>query len=272
MIKKYAFGTPFETEAVIADIPVNTGNVDYFVTSTEDGLKFRLQLQKKDAVYGLGESVRGINKRGYIYNSFCADEPNHTEATRSLYGAHNFIVIEQADRTFGAFFDCPTTVTFDVAFTKADELIISSECTNMYVYIIEGSTVYEIIRQFRGAIGMSYIPPMWAFGYTQCRWSYLSKDEIRQVVRKHRELHIPLDAVYLDIDYMERYKDFTIDQENFGDLEAFAKEMKEQNIRLVPIIDAGVKIEEGYDVYEEGVEKGYFCTDEEGKPFEACVW
>ena len=272
MIKKFIFGKPFETEAVIAEIPTEQGAVPYFTCDTAKGIKFTLNLKKSDAVDGLGESVRGINKRGYTYSTFCADDPNHTEATRSLYGAHNFIVVEQKDRVFGAFFDCPSTVTFDVAFTKADELLITSDNTNMYVYIIDGSTVYDIIRQFRKAIGMSYVPPMWAFGYTQCRWSYLSKDEIREVVRRHRELHIPLDAVYLDIDYMERYKDFTIDEKNFSDLEGFAKEMKAEGIRLVPIIDAGVKIEEGYDVYEEGVEKGFFCTDKNGKPFEACVW
>lgn len=92
------------------------------------------------------------------------------------------------------------------------------------------------------------------------------------MVKKHRELGIPLDSVYLDIDYMERYKDFTLNDETFPDFAEFNKEMKEQNIHLVPIIDAGVKQEEGYPVYEEGLEKGYFCKKEDGTPFVAAVW
>ena len=88
----------------------------------------------------------------------------------------------------------------------------------------------------------------------------------------HRKNHLPLDSIYLDIDYMERYKDFTIDRERFPDFEGLVEDMKAQNIRLVPIIDAGVKVEKGYPVYEEGVEKGYFCKDKDGKEFIAGVW
>ncbi len=272
MMKKFVFGTPFNTEAVILDLPGEKGNLPYFETDTTEGLKFTLRLSEKDAVYGLGESVRGINKRGYLYKGFCSDDPNQTETTNSLYGAHNFMVIEQGEKVFGVFFDCPSLINFDIAFTYYDKLIVSSENTNMNVYIIDGDSHYEIIREFRKAIGMSYIPPMWAFGYTQSRWSYAEKDSVRRVAKGHRDLSIPLDAIYLDIDYMERYKDFTVDKDAFGDLKEFADEMKEQNIRLVPIIDAGVKIEDGYDVYEEGVKNNYFCTDKDGKPFEACVW
>lgn len=272
MMKKFVFGTPFDTEAVITAVKTEVGEVPYFDTKCDEKLTFTLKLAKSDAVYGLGESVRGINKRGFLYRGFCADDPNHTEATNSLYGAHNFMVISSEKHTFGVFFDCPSVVTFDVAFTTCDTLIVSSENKNMNVYIIDGETIYDIIKEFRNAIGMSYIPPMWAFGYTQSRWSYAERDSVRKVAKGYRDSNIPLDAIYLDIDYMERYKDFTVDKKAFGDLKEFADEMKEQNIRLVPIIDAGVKIEDGYDVYEEGVENNYFCSDVNGKPFEACVW
>ncbi len=272
MIKKYLFGKPFDTEAVVIHVETATDALPYFEDLSDKGLKFAVKLQKDDAVYGLGEAMRGINKRGYIYRSFCADEPNHTEATRSLYGAHNFIIVKTSDKVFGAFFDTPAVVTFDVCYTNYDELIVSSDCKDMTVYIIDGETIYDIVREFRNAIGRSYIPPMWAFGYTQSRWSYIDKDDVRRVAKGHRDLDIPLDAIYMDIDYMERYKDFTLNEETFGNLPEFVEEMKADGIRLVPIIDAGVKIEEGYDVYEEGIENNYFCTDKDGKPFEACVW
>ena len=88
---------------------------------------------------------------------------------------------------------------------------------------------------------------MWAFGYTQSRWSYIDKDDVRRVAKGYRDFDIPLDAIYMDIDYMERYKDFTVNDKTFGKLPEFIEEMKEDGIRLVPIIDAGVKIEDGYD-------------------------
>ena len=91
-----------------------------------------------------------------------------------------------------------------------------------------------------------------AFGYWQSRWGYRSEDDVREVVKAYRDLQIPLDSVYLDIDYMERYKDFTLNQETFPDFPDFVEEMKKENIHLVPIIDAGVKEEKGYPVYDEG--------------------
>ena len=138
--------------------------------------------------------------------------------------------------------------------------------------MIEEDTVTDIIRSFRRLIGRSYIAPLWAFGNGQSRWGYINAEDVREVVRKHRENGIPLDMVYLDIDYMERFKDFTVNKERFPDFADFVKEMKDQHIRLVPIIDAAVKEEKGYSVYDEGIEKGYFCTNEAGKPFVGAVW
>lgn len=91
------------------------------------------------------------------------------------------------------------------------------------MYIITGEDIKDIVRQFRHLVGRSYIAPKWAFGYGQSRWSYMSADEVREVVKKHRELNIPLDSVYLDIDYMERYKDFTLNNETFPDLRHLTK-------------------------------------------------
>ncbi len=271
MIKKYVFGNPFDTEAIVKEFPTETSFLPYFNVNDKKGLEFTLPLLREDAVYGLGEANRGINKRGYIYDSYCSDDPNHTEATRSLYGAHSFLIIESKENTFGVFFDCPSKITFDIGFTERDVLRITTENPDIKVYIIENDSLYAIVKEFRKAIGQSYIPPLWAFGYTQSRWSYLTKDEVREVVKRHRDAGIPLDGVYLDIDYMERYKDFTVG-ENFENLPEFVKEMKEEGVRLVPIIDAGVKIEKDYDIYEEGVEKGYFCKDENGEPYAVAVW
>ena len=63
-----------------------------------------------------------------------------------------------------------------------------------------------------------------------------------------------------------------MNEKNFPDFKGFVDEMKAENIHLIPIIDAGVKIEDGYDIYEEGKEKGYFCKREDGSDFVAAVW
>lgn len=272
MVKKYVYGSPMETEAVVQRMDQEQGVIPYFkAEEKEDGIIFSYEMNNEDIVYGLGEANRGINKRGWKYESKCTDDPVHSEDKTSLYGAHNFLLI-QGKETFGVFFDYPGMVTFDIGYKNSDILTVTPADGSIVVYVIENESLHEIVKEFRQLIGQSYIPPLWAFGYQQSRWSYKTADEIREVVKKHRENNIPLDAVYMDIDYMERYKDFTINEEAFPNFPAFVEEMKKENIHLVPIIDAGVKIEEGYDVYEEGVKKNYFCKREDGTDFVAGVW
>lgn len=269
MIRRYRFGNPLNTEAVVEEFPVEKGEIPRLEVREGEGISFAMT--KNTPVYGLGEQVRGINKRGWIYISNCTDDPNHREDTRSLYAAHNFLVFAEKE-PFGIFLDNPGKVTFDIGYTQQDTAVITAESWDMDVYFIDGEDLKDVVRQFRRMIGRSYIPPKWAFGFGQSRWGYKSEDDVREVERRYRELGIPLDSIYLDIDYMERFKDFTLNNETFPNFPEFVKEMREKHIHLVPIIDAGVKIEEGYPVYEEGVENGYFCKDEDGKEFVAAVW
>ncbi len=271
MIQKYVYGTPFQTDAVVTEIAAADGAPSYGSVSTKNGFHFSFTMNDGDAVYGLGEANRGINKRGYQYVSNCTDDPNHTENKVSLYGAHNFIIVS-GEEHFGMFFDYPGTITFDIGYTRQDTLSVSCEDADLDLYVITGASDYEIAKEFRSLIGRSYIPPKFAFGYGQSRWGYATAEDFQKVAREHRENHVPLDMIYMDIDYMERYKDFTVNQENFPDFKAFVDDMKAQDLHLVPIIDAGVKIEDGYDIYEEGVKNNYFCKRADGSDFVAAVW
>ncbi len=310
MIKKIVFGQPIDTGTVVksqktespapvpgretgrqmpADEPaemqeqVYTGKdseIPYFsIRWQKDGAEAVLTcgLAQDDMIYGLGENVRGINKRGWIYESNCTDDADHTENKRSLYGAHNFFILDGmraggSGRRLGVFVDAAQKVIFDCGYTDSEELTVTVSAGGFVLYLLEKESLHDIVREFRRLIGSSYLPPKWAFGYGQSRWSYMSADEVREVVRRHRENGLPLDSVYLDIDYMERYKDFTVDKNRFPDFPEFVEEMKGEHIHLVPIIDAGVKIEEGYPVYEEGLENGYFCKREDGREFVGGVW
>ncbi len=300
MIKEYIFGEPFETYAVEKAVVEGeeitkaiTSEKSYF--SKEEALvalkpyggitwddssyvmTYEVTLGKDDIVYGLGENVRGINKRGWIYESKCSDESNHDEYRSSLYGAHNFIMVTGKE-PYGLFIDYPGRVIWDVAYSDIDVLKIIVCSENFKMYLITSKEAdkkgqyRDIIKQFRRMIGKSYIAPKWAFGFQQSRWSYGNEEDVESVVENYRKNNIPIDAVYLDIDYMERFKDFTIDNERFPKFEKFVARMKERHIHLVPIIDAGVKIEEGYPVYEEGVGENYFCKEEDGSDFVGGVW
>lgn len=272
MIQKYLYGAPFDTESVVAPIPASQGDPPVgTVKTSESGFCFACPLAEGDRVYGLGEANRGINKRGFVYVSDNVDDGLHTENKQRMYAAHNFIVIS-GQQNLGLFFDYPARIRFDIGFTRRDWLEVTCERADLALYVITGDSACDVVKQFRAIIGRSYIPPKFAFGFGQSRYGYKTQADFEEVVAKHRQAHIPLDMVYMDIDYMDHYKDFTVNPENFPDFSGFVSKMKEQGVRLVPIVDAGVKEEAGYSVCDEGKEKGYFCKRADGTDFEGTVW
>lgn len=271
MIKKYTLGNPVNTGAVVEDIEPSLMTEFPFDFRLDNKFSFELPLEKGDIVYGLGEANRGINKRGWIYESWCSDDPFHTETKRALYAAHNFIIVS-GKSSAGIFIDFPSRIRWDIGYTAEKTAEIEVDGCDLDVYIITAGSPREITREFRALIGKSYLPPFWAFGFQQSRWSYADSAAVDRIIGGYDKAQIPLDCVYLDIDYMKDYKDFTIDSGKFPDFENYVADKKAQGIRLIPIIDAGIKAEEGYGVFEEGRENGYFCKNADGSDFEAGVW
>lgn len=273
MIRRYDFGTPIHTGAVVRQLPVESNPVPFFAVETKEGqVSFTIALAEDDIIFGLGESLRGMNKRGHLYRAWNSDDCEHTENKSSIYGSHNLLLFSGKAKCFGVYFDDPGAVTFDLGYTRGDTAVITSENGDLSVYIIEADSLTDICREYRGLIGPSYIPPKWAFGYIQSRWGYECEDDLRAVVQEHRNRRIPLDGVCMDIDYMDDYMDFTWDKKKFPDMAAFNQEMARNHAHMIPIIDAGVKQKDGYDVCEEGLEKGYFVKKENGTPFVGAVW
>lgn len=271
MIKRYEYGGHFSAQAVVE--PVEQGETLPWLQTDRLGesVLFYGELGRFDAVYGLGETTGKIDKRGQRFVSYNVDNSHHRPDTISLYASHNFIAIDGEERKLGFFFDTPGKVVFDLG--KSDPALLTVRCDEgVTVYAIDGAGVYDITRQFLRAIGRTFLPPRWAFGFGQSRWGYKCEHDIRQVVEGYREARLPLDYVCLDIDYMDRFTDFTVDQKRFPDLPGLVREMKQRGIQLVPIVDAGIKIEPGNPVYDEGLAKGYYCVDENGRPFGVAVW
>jgi len=267
-----ATGAVVELPEAVAKASKGIDHLSYFKqTISSDEIALTYRFDEKDMVVGFGETVKGLNKRGSELVSFCADEPEHLPNKKSLYGAHNFFIILGKEIT-GFFIDFPGTIHYDIGFVDKDVLNIKIDGLDVDIYQFTGDSLKSVTHEFLSIIGASYVPPKWGFGYQQCRWSYETADDIRRIGKEMREANIPCDTIYLDIDYMERFKDFTTCDDKFPDFENFVSEMKDQGFRLIPIIDAGVKIEEGYDVYEEGIKENHFCVDEDGNPFVAAVW
>ena len=271
MIERYRFGAPYETGATVLQVPVlDTAGLNRLALSMEP-LEFSLRLAPSDAVYGLGQSMRGVNKRGWHYRCDSVNQNHQTEEKVSHYGAHNFLLIA-AERPFGVFVDAACAVDYDIGYTHLDRLVIRPARPDFDLYIIAGESLNDVAASFRRLIGPSYIPPKWAFGIGQSRWSYENADAVRGVVARFRENNLPLDCIYLDVDYMDRYRDFTPDEARFPDLRALTEELGAQGVRLAAIVEAGIPAEEDNPLYREAAEKGLLCLNEQGGAYETGVW
>ncbi|MFR4607140.1 MAG: TIM-barrel domain-containing protein [Faecalibacterium sp.] len=269
MIQRFSFGHPFPTQSVVLSLPAESGPVPFL---TPDGTGWQLTLSEQAAVYGLGEMPRGINKRGWHYITNNTDESRHSEDKLSFYGAHNFLLVRDGSTCFGLFVDFPGKVYYDIGYTRHDLFSFHTETPDYDLYLLSGGNENAICKEFRTLIGRSYIPPRWAFGLAQSRWGYKTEEDVREVARQYKEHDLPLDMICMDIDYMQDYADFTVNKERFPDLAKLSADLKAQGIRLVPIIDAGVRIDPNDPTCTEGLEKGYFCKKADGTPFVAAVW
>ena len=274
MIHRYDFGTPWTTDAVVKPVPAeDAGGLTLFRVERRDGaVSLTKALSGDEMIFGLGEMMRGINKRGYVYRAWNSDDFNHVEGKSSLYASHNFLIFWAEDGCTGVYVDDPGEVVFDLGFTDGDTAVITSLNGDFALYVIEGEDAPDIVRQFRRLTGESYLPPRWALGYIQSRWGYASEEELKTVLAAFRANGLPIDGLSMDIDYMDGYRDFSWNRAAFPDLKRLSREMAAEGVHLVPIIDAGIRVDPGDPVYDSGKAADVFCRKADGEDFVGAVW
>jgi alpha-glucosidase len=241
--------------------------------STDFEVQKAFSLDEDDKIYGLGDKTGFLNKRNYIFENWNTDDPSaHNESYKSLYKSIPFMIIKKKSFSYGLFFDNTFKSEFDLGVEQNDQFIYSAVKGNLDYYIFATGSIKNVITSYTDLNGHVNLVKMEILGHQQSRWSYETKEEVEEVIKKYEESDIPLEIIHLDIDYMKDYKDFSWDQNKFGDKEDFLTSMKKKGIKIVPIIDAGVKVEEGYSIYDEGVENNYFISNDDGSEYHGVVW
>jgi alpha-glucosidase len=231
------------------------------------------ELQPDEKFIGLGEKVGNLNRRASSFVNWNTDASDHTPKTDPLYETFPFFIGIHSELTYGYFLDNTHKSYFDFGASCDDQFIwMGADDGDLNYYFFGAQTVAGIIEDYTWLTGRMEMPPLWSLGYQQCRWSYMSAQEVLDVAAKFREHNIPADVMYCDIDYMEGFKIFTWNNETFPDPKAFIDKLKEMNFKLITIVDPGIKVEEGYQQYDEGVQKGYFATYPNGENYIGEVW
>jgi alpha-glucosidase len=241
----------------------------------ERGLAFVAPLRPQDHIYGLGERTGAQDKRGQAFPVWNVDPPmHHDEQTPTMYISIPFYLqLDAASRrTSGVLIDHAGRVEVDLGYSQPAQLSLAVEGDTLAVYFFAGPTPADVLRQYSELSGRTPLPPRWALGHHQSRWSYESAAEVRRIARTLRERQHPCDALWLDIDYMEGFRNFTWNATTFAEPRALIEELRAQGLRLVTIIDPGTRLEEGYAVYDQGHARDYFCRYPDGRYFLGEVW
>lgn len=249
----------------------------HVVQSEEMTCKFRVAktLFGDETIYGLGEKTGFLNKKGYDYMMWNSDNPDpHVEnqTFKALYKSIPFFIVLRDECVYGIFLDNTHRVYLDMGFESEKYYSFGATGGELDYYFIAGDTISDIIERYTMLTGRAPLPQMWTLGYQQSRWSYTSADEVLELAHNFRKYHVPCDVIHLDIDYMDHFKVFTMDKERFPNMKKLSEELGKLGIKLVTIIDPGTKIEDGYDVYDEGIKEGYFAKDTDGNVYQNVVW
>lgn len=231
------------------------------------------QLQKDEKFIGLGEKTGGINRRGNYYYHWNSDVPGYSLNQDPLYSTIPFFIGIHDSLTYGIFFDNPNKSYFNFG-GGADEDIFhfGADDGEMNYYFFGGSSVAQILKDYTGLTGRTPMPPMWSLGFQQSRWGYDSQQQLLDIAKTFRDKKLPADVIVSDIPYMDNYKVFTWNPKGFPDPKAMMQQMKAMGFDMVTIIDPGIKIENGYKAYEEGVKQGLFAKYPNGKLYVGHVW
>jgi len=230
-------------------------------------------LVEGEVIYGGGERTGPLNKRGRSMTFWTTDPlPNHGDQTGAMHQSVPLLIGLVDGKACGTYFDVNERAEADIGKAPANTLTYTPESADLVAYVFAGPTLGDVLRQYTSLTGRMPMLPRWAFGNQQSRWSYMSADEVLAIASGFRDRSIPCDALYLDIDYMDGYRVFTWNPERFADPAGLIQTLREQQLRLVTIIDPGVKVDAAYSVYQEGIAKGYFARKADGAPFQGWVW
>ena len=241
--------------------------------------------------YGMGEKFLGLElsgKRTKFWNTDLWGDFERDVCLKGrgdpLYVSIPYLVVNRGNTYIGLLLDnpCPTFMSTESKVNIANQsdaesklipsIALGSEMGQPNLVILVGPTLAELTRKFQKLVGRTPLPPAWSLGYHQCRWGYQSVDDIRFIAAGMNRSGIPCDAVWLDIDYMRGCRIFTYDAKNFPDPKRNLAELQADGRRIVPIIDPGVKVEPGYDVYDSGKKADIFCRNPQGGEYIGLVW
>lgn len=235
-------------------------------------VKMSKSSKEQENYFGLGDKPTNFNLKGKRLSLWNTDQYAYGKDTNELYKAVPFYMGLHNNLSYGIFFDNTFKTHFDFCSERRHVTSFWADGGEMNYYFIYGPQMADVLTTYTDLTGKPELPPMWALGFHQCKWSYYPESKVKEITSRFRELNFPCDAIYLDIDYMDGFRCFTWNKEYFPDPKRMVRELEENGFKTVAIIDPGIKIDLSYDIFKEALEKDYFCRRADGPYMRGKVW
>ena len=227
-------------------------------------------LKRGTSLYGTGEVTGPLVRNGTVRTLWNTDNWTYSRyGGNQLYQSHPWLLAVRIDGScYGILCDSTWRMTIDLN----DGISFSSSGPPFRVIVIDRESPQEVMKALGDLTGTMELPPLWALGYQQCRYSYYPDSRVREIADQFRDRRIPCDVIWHDIHYMDGYRVFTFDRNRFPDPAATNRYLHQRGFRTVWMIDPGVKAEPGYFVYNSGTELDIWTKTAEGRNFIGRVW
>lgn len=229
-------------------------------------------MQKNESFYGLGDKTTDLNLRGKRLINWCTEFYGYHKNIDPLYKAIPFYYGLHNSTAYGIFFDNSFKSFFDFGHENHNIVSFWAEGGEMNYFFIYGPELTEVAEKYTLITGVPEMPPLWALGYHQSKWSYYPDSMVREIAHQFRKRQIPCDVIHFDIDYMNGFRCFTWDKDRFPDPKGLLNDLEKEGFKAVAIIDPGIKIDPEYRVYKEGAANRYFCRRPDGDFVAGKVW
>lgn len=237
----------------------------------EDRFSITKRTEPNEHYYGFGERGGRFEKSGQTMENWTTDPARpHGAFVDPMYMAVPVYLAIRPGHAYGVFVNATRRSHFDLS--TPGELKFDAEGQELDVYVAYGAQPLQVLEALSGLLGKMPLPPKWALGYHQSRWSYGTESDVRSIAETFRAKQIPCDVIHLDIDYMHGYRVFTWNKDRFPRPQKMAQDLKQAGFRLVTILDPGVKVDPDYEVYQDGVRKDVFVRNAEGEFAKGYVW
>ena len=235
-------------------------------------VRIQLSTNPREGIYGMGDKAYDTDLQGTEWSNYNEDAFAFHATRKTNYRTVPFYYGLRDGKAYGLFLDNTHRSHFDFNSTGDDRCTVWADGGEMNYYFIHGPQLDDVAIRYHELTGVPELPPLWAMGFHQCRWSYYPESRVREVAQTFRDKRIPCDSIYLDIDYMDGYRCFTWNDEYFPDPKGMIADLREQGFHTVVMIDPGIKVDEDYFVYRQMKAGNYDCKRPDGSSMIGPVW